>query len=177
MKNKSNILCVVLVGVIILLLMFYRKEGKTEFIERHTIDTTYVTLIDTQYITKPMYVEEKIIDTIYIGKDSVDIPLIQRTFTDNSTYKAIVSGYKPNLESMEIYQKTNTRYITKTCTKEITKYEPHIYFGGGFSYIGKEYSPKFILAYTTPKRWIVSFETGLYDKDIFYGFNIGYKIK
>ena len=52
-------------------------------------------------------------DTIIRVEDGVAvIPISLKTYTDSSTYKAVVSGYDPRLESIEVYQ-TNT-VITNT---------------------------------------------------------------
>ena len=52
-------------------------------------------------------------DTIIRVQDGVAvIPISLKTYTDSSTYKAVVSGYDPRLESIEVYQ-TNT-VITNT---------------------------------------------------------------
>ena len=44
-------------------------------------------------------------DTIIRVEDGVAvIPISLKTYTDSSTYKAVVSGYDPRLEEIEIYQ-------------------------------------------------------------------------
>lgn len=53
-------------------------------------------------------------DTIIRVNDGVAvIPISMKTYTDSTTYKAVVSGYDPRLESIEIYQKNTeiTKYI------------------------------------------------------------------
>lgn len=52
-------------------------------------------------------------DTIIRVQDGVAvIPISLKTYTDSSTYKAVVSGYDPRLESIEVYQEQTV--ITKT---------------------------------------------------------------
>lgn len=59
-------------------------------------------------------------DTLYrAGNDSIIVPVTQKTYTDDSTYTAWVSGYKANLDSIETYRPIT--YITETVTKTITK--------------------------------------------------------
>jgi hypothetical protein len=48
-------------------------------------------------------------DTIPV---SVEIPITQKTYTDDSTYVAYVSGYKPSLDSINVYERTV--YIDRT---------------------------------------------------------------
>jgi len=46
-------------------------------------------------------------DTIIKVNDSVAIiPISLRTYSDSSTYKVMISGYDPRLESIELYQTT-----------------------------------------------------------------------
>ena len=52
-------------------------------------------------------------DTIIQIRDSVAIiPISLKTYTDSQTYKAVISGYDPRLEDIEVYQ-TNTVIIRK----------------------------------------------------------------
>lgn len=90
-----------------------------------TIDTISVVKTDTISIEKPIPIKEKVVsykpiflhDTT-IQKDSVMLPITQKEYRD-SNYYAIVSGYAPNLDHIETYNKTITNTITvnKTVTK------------------------------------------------------------
>ena len=62
-------------------------------------------------------------DTVH---DSIEvaIPIIQKRY-DDSLYTAWVSGFRPNLDSIRLYQPT----ITETITKTIVKPAPLITFG------------------------------------------------
>ena len=88
-----------------------------------------VTVIDTFTVTEPIEVEKEVVcykrvpvafrdtvtlnDTVIQIRDSVAvIPISLKTYTDSSTYKAVVSGYDPRLESIEVYQKNTI--ITNT---------------------------------------------------------------
>ena len=62
-------------------------------------------------------------DTIH---DSIDVPVpIYQKRYDDSLYTAWVSGFRPNLDSIRLYQPT----ITETVTKTIIKPAPLITFG------------------------------------------------
>jgi hypothetical protein len=63
----------------------------------------------------------------------VVIPIIERTYED-STYKAVVRGYNPELVSLDIYNSTRT--ITKTKQpKVVVGIGPYVGFGNkGFNY-------------------------------------------
>lgn len=83
-------------------------------------DTTRVTIYDTIKVVKPIakdsvvvrYVTEyvRVTDTI-IDSIKVQIPITQKVYED-STYKAYVSGYKPSLDSIFVYPKTEVQTIT-----------------------------------------------------------------
>jgi hypothetical protein len=59
-------------------------------------------------------------DSVYDG--GVTLPIVQRTYSDDSTYTAYVSGVKldsyPRLDSINILQKNIERTITNTIYKE-----------------------------------------------------------
>ena len=63
-----------------------------------------------------------------------EVPVSQKEYSDDSTYRAWVSGYRPNLDSIDIYRKTV--YVEKTITK--TKGQkffvgPYVGYGYDFS--------------------------------------------
>lgn len=61
-----------------------------------------------------------------VGGDSIDVPIpIYQKRYDDSLYTAWVSGYEPNLDSINLHLPT----ITKTVTKTIVKPSPLITFG------------------------------------------------
>ncbi len=102
---------------------------------RTTTKTTTITRIDTVLSARPQprdsvlvrvetvrlkghtilrqnYIQDSgkiIYDTIAI-RDSVEVslPITQRTYTDDSTYTAWVSGYHPKLDSLRTYRRTVT---------------------------------------------------------------------
>ena len=44
--------------------------------------------------------------------DTIELPKVQRVYTDDSTYKAWVSGYEPKLDSINVYRKTIKETVT-----------------------------------------------------------------
>lgn len=115
-----GLLFVISVGLNVWLLT---KENKYTVVEKT------VTRIerDTIHDTIPQIKYEKVValkhDTLktveIIPGDTVkvvaEIPVTQKEYSDDSTYTAWVSGYKPNLDSIDIYKKTV--YIDHTITK------------------------------------------------------------
>lgn len=89
-------------------------------VEISKTDTITIARIDTIRLTtfKPYKVIVK--DTILVAATDtlrindtlfVNLPREQKTYRD-STYRVVISGYKPTLDSLEIYRKTITNTIT-----------------------------------------------------------------
>lgn len=99
-----------------------RKDvvGDTVTVER--TDTQYITKTDTMPVVKYERVTEYV--TISCPGDTADtavvLPVVQRTFTDDSTYTAYVSGVQydsfPRLDSITVQQ----RYIYHEIERNIT---------------------------------------------------------
>lgn len=117
-------------------------------------DTVTITKIDTVTITKPVvqyrYITQVITDTLY-NTDSVlvpvRIPIESKTYQDN-TYRAVVSGYRASLDTIQVFPIHTYTTITNTITKQkrfnigvqagvgygcFTK-KPDVYVGLGVSY-------------------------------------------
>lgn len=123
-------------GAIILLLvcnclLMWRKPVRDGFSDKLVHDTIYK---DTFYTEKtipyPVPVKEYVTNTIPVpvyvdsGKvDTVPMQVVQRTYTDDSTYTAYVSGVLvdslPRLDSITVKQRTIT--ITHDVERIITK--------------------------------------------------------
>ena len=62
---------------------------------------------------KQKEVENSAYDTMQpTAIDTIELPKMQRVYTDDSTYKAWVSGYDPRLDSIEVYRKTIKETVT-----------------------------------------------------------------
>lgn len=117
-------------------------------------DTVTITKIDTITITKPViqyrYITEVITDTLYSTDSvlvSVRIPIESTTYQD-STYRAVVSGYRASLDTIQVYPIHTYTTITNTITKQrrfnigvqagfgygIFTKKPDVYVGLGMSY-------------------------------------------
>ena len=84
------------------------------------IDTIYHRDTITAYT--PVYVRERVTDTMLVAVTDtlrlhdttfVQLPRTEREYAD-STYRAVVSGYDPKLERIEVYRQTLE--VTKTVT-------------------------------------------------------------
>lgn len=135
----------VMLGVIIILIIAFNialhrikvlksNEGKT------IRDTTIVVHYDTVKITKPIYIKERIVDTMLVAVSDtirindttfVALPITQKEYKRDSLYRVLVSGYKPNLDYIEVYPKTVTNTITNTVYKKPAKVGVGIMVGYG----------------------------------------------
>lgn len=108
-----------------------RKPASGDFTEKLVHDTIYKdTFYSEKTIPVPVPVKEYVTNTIPVpvyvdsGKvDTVPMQVVQRTYTDDSTYTAYVSGVLvdtlPRLDSITIKQRTIT--ITHDVERIITK--------------------------------------------------------
>lgn len=84
-------------------------------------DTVTCTVLDTIVLEKPVYRYSYKTDTIHtyfttIQHDSVlvEVPIEHKVYKEDSLYRAVVSGWKPSLDSLWIYPKTTKVTITNT---------------------------------------------------------------
>lgn len=100
-----------------------------------------VIIYDTIIIEKPIPITRTLTkyinDTVYIENKPIlaDIPIEEVIYTDER-YEAIVSGYKPQLESLKLFQKDTiiTNYITERITeKNKSKFSIGIGLGYGIT--------------------------------------------
>ena len=97
------------------------KDKDVEIKEKTTIVNKTDTIRDTVLVVKNEKIIRVMRDTltnIEFIRDSIDttkvianIPVTQKEYSDDSTYTAWVSGYKPNLDSINVYRKNV--YINK----------------------------------------------------------------
>ena len=160
MKAKYIILSVSIAFVLGLLCncpLGCQNAVKTEIREKLLIDTIYITHTDTlpvlrtevhtKYVSIPVYRDS-------IVTDSVQLEVVQRTYSDDSTYTAYVSGVAvdsfPRLDSISVRQRTILidHEIERTITKKrsltfgvqggagygITTKKPDIYIGIGLQW-------------------------------------------
>lgn len=147
---KDFLMDLVIVAVVLLIaLPFAIKSCEPKVEEIVQYDTIYV--YDTIRIVEPIHIKETIVrhDTVFfpiykeldsisnLTKDSakVVIPISEKTYED-STYKAVVRGYNPELVSLDIYNSTKTITMTKTRKPKVVV-SAGVY--GGFGSKGADY--------------------------------------
>lgn len=91
---------------------------------KEKVDT--VTVFDTLRVETPVFIERHTVDTMYVSVTEfevvhdaafVQLPREQVEYRDTS-YRAVVSGFRPRLEELEIYQKE--RVVTIQTEKVVT---------------------------------------------------------
>lgn len=146
-KNDLNI-CRIIVGILliasVLLNIYYYRElnsfvpsEKVTMVEK--IDTIKDTILTVKYekyldtIHDTLNHVEVIHDSLFIDGDTiisekldtipvnVEVPITQKEYSDDSTYTAWVSGYRPMLDSINVRQKTIYVDREKTIIKKDNK--------------------------------------------------------
>ncbi len=118
-----------------------RYEGKRLPEERLQVDTVFFrdTIRDTLLLPQKIYLTR--IDTVYmrLPNDTVKVPVlvpIERKVYETEDYRAVVSGFRPNLDSMEIFSRT--KVITRSVETATAAKRRWIRFGIG---VGVGYDP------------------------------------
>lgn len=120
MKPKNIIILSVCLLISGMVAGWFVRKGVTE---RHSLETVVeldtLVIRDTVRERYPVYVERTVTDTMLVALTDtvrvsdtvyVRLPREQKRYADTN-YVAWVSGYRPRLDSIEVYQAT--RYVTK----------------------------------------------------------------
>ena len=174
-----------LIAVIIMLFIpiginFCNKpKVQTNTVYKKTTDTLVVYKTDTLVVKKPKLVQTITHDTItaYLPSlDSLKLVYADKVYSDSS-YKAYVSGYNANLDSIEVYQKTKYETINNVIRETIYKEKWSWYLDLGVNVINGGYYPNIGTTLSAPNGFKLSGELGIFDKKAYYGFKVGYRIK
>ena len=161
----------IIIAVLLVSLFVSLTNRKEVVIEKVTSDTIYTLKMETVEVKKPIFITEVIVDTFLI-KDSLNNEyLIQKT---QKYYKD--SGYRPNLDSLNIYNKTKFVTITNNITKEIYPKATALYLSVGGMYIGDKFAPKIGADFKFRNGMMLGANVGLYDKQVFYGLDFRFKL-
>lgn len=168
----------IIIAVLLVALGFSLTNRKEVVIERTTSDTVVIVKLDTVKVKIPTFIRETIVDTILIEKDekgSYLIPITQKYYKDES-YEAWVSGYRPNLDSINTFSKTTTQAVTNTTTREIYPKTTDYFIFAGSDYIKGKFTPNVGAAIKFKNGVVIGANVGYYDKGVYYGAKIGYKL-
>lgn len=133
MKDQIETLAVALVFLAFVAAAFVagRQVGRMEIPDG--CDTVTVvqrdTVRDTLTFVKPVPVEVRTVDTVWLhSSDTVAVPVpIERKVYEDKDYRAVVSGFRPSLDSIAVFPKTVTITTTNTVTQRIPV--PRVSFG------------------------------------------------
>lgn len=99
------------------------------------VDTLLI--YDTTELVRPVYMRERVLDTVYVAvSDTVTLhdttfirlPREEKVYSD-STYYAVVSGYRPSLDTLRIFAPAT--YITRTQIERAPRWSIGIATGPG----------------------------------------------
>ena len=117
MNKLKNILLVVLSSVLLALLFFRQRPTGNDLLPVVVkTDTLTIVKTDTIKVVQPIRLSQTVvkIDTIYI-RDTIAIPVpIKQSYYEGADYEAWISGYKPKLDSRNVFRPVEVKYITKT---------------------------------------------------------------
>lgn len=130
-KTLLGLLLIAGVGFI-LGLGYGRKTAKKPVDLRVIWDTTEVVRLDTIWREKPVFVASSTIrhDTVRfttLERDTVfvDVPIERRVYHEDSLYHAVISGWRPSLDSLIVWPTTTTI----TIREEVRTPAPKLSFG------------------------------------------------
>ncbi|WP_418671199.1 DUF6808 domain-containing protein [Alistipes ihumii] len=116
---KNVVIALALIAVAFLL---GRRSVKPEIVEIHTTDTVAVhdTVRETVPVPKVRYLTR--VDTVLlpVPGDTVEVPVlvpISRNVYEGEDYRAVVSGFRASLDTLDIFRKTQT--VTNTVVQRV----------------------------------------------------------
>lgn len=116
---KNVVIALALIAVAFLL---GRRSVKPEIVEIHRKDTVVVrdTVRETVLVPKVRYLTR--VDTVLlpVRGDTVEVPVlvpISRKVYEGEDYRAVVSGFRASLDTLDIFRKTQT--VTNTVVQRV----------------------------------------------------------
>lgn len=150
-RGLLRVLALALVFLVICAIALHRirsLERHIEELENAPADTIRIVRIDTVKVDTPVPVHHYIrsTDTVTIChelrdtvKELVFLPREYMVYKD-STYRAVVSGVQPRLDSIEVYQRNTVQTVTKTIRVPDRK-RWGLGVQAGYGYDGKRLTP------------------------------------
>ena len=151
--NKNLAIAVLSLFLALYLVFQYLYHSNRSSVENSLkTDTITITKIDTVTVIKPViqykYITQVITDTLY-NTDSIKVPVqipIESKIYQDSSYRAVVSGYRTSLDTIQVYPIHTYTTITNINQKrfnigiqagvgyECFTKKPDMYVGLGVSY-------------------------------------------
>ena len=175
MKKWIPYIVIAVLAVCLILSLTNRNEV---VIETHTTDTITIVRTDTIRERIPHFISEMVLDTIFVEKvpeNVLKLPITQKYYNTDS-YQAWVSGYKPNLDSINVFNKVVERTVNHTIDRVVYPKSIDWYLNAGSMFIDKKAAPYVGLNVKFKNDLVIGANAGVYEKKMFYGFNIGFKL-
>lgn len=119
---KNVVIAVIALALISVAFLLGRRSVKPEIVEIHTTDTVVVrdTVRETVLVPKVRYLTR--VDTVLlkVPGDTVEVPVlvpISRKVYEGEDYRAVVSGFRASLDTLDIFRKTQT--VTNTVVQRV----------------------------------------------------------
>ena len=163
MIKKILVALNILLAVAVLALLkvnSFTPDEREKVIEITLRDTVIVYKTDTIVEYEVRYSEKKVVDTVWVEGEDVNIPLpvIQKYYQNKGVYDLWISGVEPlNIDSFKCYKQVEYAYITENVTKEQYK----LYVGGGLFSFRETFTPYVSISMSEPKKWLISANFGL----------------
>ena len=110
---KNVVIAVIALALIAVAVLLGRRSVKPEIVEIHRTDTVVVrdTVRETVLVPKIRYLTR--VDTVLllVPGDTVKVPVlvpISRKVYEGEDYRAVVSGFRASLDTLDIFRKTQT---------------------------------------------------------------------
>ena len=120
MKNVG--IAVIALALIAVAFLLGRRSVKPEIVEIHRTDTMWMrdTVRETVLVPKIRYLTR--VDTVLllVPGDTVKVPVlvpISRNVYEGEDYRAVVSGFRASLDTLDIFRKTQT--VTNTVVQRV----------------------------------------------------------
>lgn len=119
---KNVVIAVIALVLAIVAFLLGRRSMKPEIVEIHRTDTVVVrdTVRETVLVPKVRYLTR--VDTVLllVPGDTVKVPVlvpISRNVYEGEDYRAVVSGFRASLDTLDIFRKTQT--VTNTVVQPV----------------------------------------------------------
>lgn len=153
LEDVLRVFALVLVFLCIIGVALWRIRGLEKELDAYKnapADTVTIVKIDTLLIAEPKveyrYIKEKevvtITDSLFVTDTVTKIIELPREYAvyKDTTYRAVVSGVQPRLDTISVYPKTITNNITKYVeVKKKTRWGLGVQ--AGYGYNGSKWSP------------------------------------
>lgn len=152
MERKTKLITTLILSLLGSIVLNVRLFTQGRIMPSEEIKRDTVNYVDTSYYRVPVPFDSAIVrydtlrtsiisyrDSIIIRDSVIQVPITQKVYQD-STYKAYVSGWHPNLDSIFVYNRRTV--ITNTITRtQVRRFGVGLNVGFGYGTISKRMEP------------------------------------